>query len=337
MSMPLSPKSLKSTAAPLRPSPKGKPGRHVDPSSSDWQSRSPEDFKIVGSSRNDFLLDHVDVHKIYTEFHKAEPSTNDRRDSTEWLLEFVKDQNIKPRDLHEVALRTSDLGLLTTAEFESQYRMHDAAGELGHVPATLHIIRMILFGKNPEILPRFRPRAYARFKSLVAEGRNPDALTLQGKFHALRDERELAAEMFRRAKAVAGPDGEFQWRSICQIELAKLHEARGARDEACRVYRELVEVKDAEGCYYLATLDGRMPGATPLVAETEVRELLTRAAMAGYPPAATALADLETSRYDRAVTGGDEAAAGRHLLDAQEWRKIAAAWKVGNPKDYSVY
>ncbi|KAM0276775.1 hypothetical protein ACHAQH_006424 [Verticillium albo-atrum] len=310
----------------------------ADTASSGLRPRSLGDFKVIVSKRDGFVPDYTEVHRIYSEFQKAETGIYHKQGTSERLPEFAKEKNIQPQDLHEVALRLSDFGPPTKAEFEFQHRLFDAASELGHVPATLHIVRAVLFGKNPEVLPRSCPRAYARFKTLVAAGRNPDALTLQGKFHAVRGERDLAAELFRRAKDIAGADGRgSQWKNLAQLELARLHEAAGAARDAYLEYREVADAGDAEGCYYLATLDERIPGVTRLVSEAEAKDLLTQAAMAGHPVAPAALADIETSMYDRAVAGGDEDAAAGHLLDAQEWRNLVAALKVRDPKNYEVY
>ncbi|EGY20606.1 uncharacterized protein VDAG_10235 [Verticillium dahliae VdLs.17] len=322
------------------PSPRRRPETMAESRPLGVRPRSPDDFKLTTPHREGFTLDHRIVHRIYSGFLNAASGLH--QGQKHWLSEFAKENDIKPQDFYEVALRMADLGPLSQVEHESQSRMLDSASELGHVPATLHIIRTVLYGRSPENLQRSCPRAYARFRTLVAEGRNPDALTLEGKLYALRGERDQAAALFRRAKdvataAVAHGSTGFQWKNLCQVELAKLQEAVGARQDAYWEYRALADAGDAEACYYLGTLDARMPGTVRLVHEAEARELLTQAAMAGYPAAPTALADLETGMYDQAVADGHKDAAAGHLLDAQEWRNLAAAWKMRDPKNYEVY
>lgn len=106
-----------------------------------------------------------------------------------------------------------------------------SASEMGHDPSTISLARTLVLN---DLYMRLRKlaRVEARFQKLVAQGRDPNALTVEGQWLYKQGRFEAAAVVFQRALKLGSPG--FQWKWACWLWLGraflKLGEAQGARE-----------------------------------------------------------------------------------------------------------
>lgn len=203
-------------------------------------------------------------------------------------------------------------------EWKYAWRLMDTAGELGYDMATLDLTRrIIMHDSGIEALRRNFPRLEARFRALVDQGRDPNALVLQAMILMKHGQQSRALEVLQRSKALGEAGTPFPWKHFCLSQMGKVLEKQGSRDQAEECYAELVRENSGLGYYHLAMLYKPDPIA---------KWLFHRAAALGVPQAVSELAGRETIDYKEALKAGDQQAASKHLLDAQEWQRLARSW-----------
>ena len=258
------------------------------------------------------------------------------------LADVLSDHGISPYLLHCVG------AILTSGPPNPGWRlgfhMLSTASELNYNPSTLSIA-MLVFKINPAKVEGAMKQdavrlAFSRFRGLVGQGRDPDALTLEGLMQARRGENDAAMRSFTRAikaskmsNAVQTPtlvpsvDGDdmnrnsvvrpsrWTWEASCYIEMGKIFVKRGKRAEGEAAFRVAAEELDmAEAHYEFGQLQPRD--------SAERLRHLTSAAGSGHKDACRALAELELETAQR--TGLTKEEADEHRRRASEWSAIGA-------------
>ncbi len=220
------------------------------------------------------------------------------------------------------------------------------ACDLDYSPSTLSLV-MLLLKTNPERLSKTLEQkmfqdAQIRFRRLVGQGSDPDALTLNGLLLATRGEDTSALQSFSKAikayeksgaalapaSEVAGlkevtddPVGEdekdlsrrpfrWNWEASCYTGIGKILFRQGKLEEAQEAFRVAAEELDtAEGYFELAKLQPH---------DSLAREkYLTTAAISGNRYACLSLAELELEKAKES----EEAKS--HRRRAGEWLSLA--------------
>lgn len=229
-----------------------------------------------------------------------------------------------------------------------------SASELGFTPSTLTLVR--IFQSMPaESLKRALKSelfiaANARFKDIVKEAADPDALTLQGIILAKNRDTKRAVAAFRRATeawetnqksgsanvaakfrdasgaAVAAGQQEYvlpapreprwEWEVSCVLGLADILRGQGAGADAAELYRvAALELDHPRAFFQVAKMMGG-PRDTP-----ERRTYLLKAAISGEREACRELGQLEQMAAARKdLTNKDRAE--RDVI-SKEWLRLA--------------
>lgn len=226
--------------------------------------------------------------------------------------------------------------------------MLGTASDLGFAPSTLLLIRLMRQSEDSAKLtksPLFTS-AMARFRDIVRQKQDPDALTLQGLILADRDDNAKALECFDQAvqagsrtsdlavpeEASLGADQEpaadaehssselnvrpfrWSWEASCHIGRAKILLQRGRRKEAVNALRiAAMELDNPQGYVELAKL---LPEDAP-----ERDRYLRLAAVSGHTEACQLLGESEVEMATR--PGQSKGDAREHSLWASEWFSLA--------------
>ncbi|ROT40190.1 hypothetical protein SODALDRAFT_329863 [Sodiomyces alkalinus F11] len=300
--------------------------------SRNWVSRPPEGFNNVAISDKDLKLDATRVYQIYCAYRKAELQNVKNRLSITWKRQFVKDHHIALSLLYDIALhmlRTPRSPADGGAEdWNYATRLMQTAAELGHRPAVLELVRRIITTRSDAAaLSREFPELYTSFRRIVAEGRDPDAQTLQGLLHAKQGDETRALACLQKAKDL-GAGKPFFFKPLCLARMGTILEKQGKRELAESEYAELARENDGLGFYHLGLLYKTDPIA---------KWLLQKAASSGLSQAMRELGKMELEDYKKATEDGDQAAAQRHIADSQEWHRLAKVWGSTSPPTHETY
>ncbi|RDA92809.1 hypothetical protein CP533_0824 [Ophiocordyceps camponoti-saundersi (nom. inval.)] len=203
--------------------------------SSPLSSHTSPTSSYPGWSLGDVTLTHFEVviSKTFGTFSRltpqqyfacAEKFVSQNRQSKPAL---VRDSSFPPEDLHEVACILYLLFRLTTCSMNFWL----CASHMGYAPSTLSLINLLdkirggKFGKSKSFA-----EVEARFKQIVVQGKNPDALTLEGKRLYTRSIYSGAAEMLQRALKVGSR--HFELETVCRHYLAKTYLKLDRKKEA---------------------------------------------------------------------------------------------------------
>lgn len=129
--------------------------------------------------------------------------------------------------------------------------MWASASELGYVPSTLSLAQNLIMSGYYLALAQLG-KAEARFQQLVARGRDPNALTVEGQWLFKQGRFEAAAVMFQRALKT-GSSG-FEWTLSCRLWLGRTLLKLGRTEEAAEVFKPLAEAGYNEADIELAKL-----------------------------------------------------------------------------------
>ncbi|KAK7429994.1 hypothetical protein QQZ08_003383 [Neonectria magnoliae] len=121
--------------------------------------------------------------------------------------------------------------------------MWASAAEMGSRTASVslarHIIRSGAWGQKSQM-----KNIETRFKQLVSEGKDPNALTVEGEHLYELGKYDAAANMLRRALDLGEDD--FEWKSLCQLYLGRSYLKLKRPTEAREVFEALSESGSAE-------------------------------------------------------------------------------------------
>ncbi|RCI17188.1 hypothetical protein L249_2160 [Ophiocordyceps polyrhachis-furcata BCC 54312] len=153
---------------------------------------------------------------------------------------LVRDSALPPEVVHE-------LGCILC--YLSQYtRLSKAlwlnASHMGFDPSTISlamgIVRAECFGE----LKGFH-EVEARFKQLVVEGKNPDALTVEGQRLFMQSDYFGALEVLNRAMRIAGVS-DFELKTTCRLHIAKAFLSLDKKTVAMSVFNDVAKTGLAE-------------------------------------------------------------------------------------------
>lgn len=126
-----------------------------------------------------------------------------------------------------------------------------SASELGYVLSTLSLVQNLVMSDMYMAIVQMR-NVEARFQRLVAGGKDPDALTIEGQRLFKQGRLEPAVAMFQRALKAWSSDFELRWR--CLLWQGKAYLKLGRTEEAMKMFEPLVEYGYVEAEVELAKL-----------------------------------------------------------------------------------
>ncbi|KAF3769872.1 hypothetical protein M406DRAFT_284346 [Cryphonectria parasitica EP155] len=269
-----------------------------------------------------------------------------------WRGRLERDYNLSPYMLHWIGI------LLLTANTATRWRlgthMLRSASEQGYSPSTLTLVRT--FRSMPDRIfqeraagTRLFQSADARFRELLRQGTDPDALTLQGIIEASHgDDLKRALAMFRRATEAywkAHPPSRppatpspppphdsskglvkqftlpapreplWEWEVSCVLGQADILRRQGEKRAAEELYRvAALELDNPRAFLELARLMSG-PRDSP-----ERRAYLLKAAISGEVEACREMGKLERlAAEDKALPERERA---DHVLMSKEWFRL---------------
>ncbi|PHH69754.1 hypothetical protein CDD80_6518 [Ophiocordyceps camponoti-rufipedis] len=110
------------------------------------------------------------------------------------------------------------------------------ASNLGFTPSTLSLVMELVSGSNYGRYKVFR-NVEARFQQLVAEGKDPNVMTINGHLLLKENQFEKSVVTLKRALRVGYPN--FELRPSCQLYLAKSLMSLDRETEAMNLLDEL--------------------------------------------------------------------------------------------------
>ena len=188
--------------------------------------------------------------------------------------------------------------------------MWASASYMGLEIATVTLARELFLSGQYGVWARFS-RTEKRFKEIVAKGKDPNALTVQGEMFFAQKQYSKAVQVLQQALRLNAPS--FQWQLICQLCLARTYAELGRMKEAKATFEELHEAGLPDATMQL----GLMVRSSDL---DRAHGLLYEAACKGRPSLFTHLAEIE---LERASNAGDAEARDEHKLWAMEWSRLA--------------
>lgn len=244
-----------------------------------------------------------------------------------------------------------------------------SASELGYTPSTLTLVRTFrsmppaMFEEKGRHTKMYRA-ADARFRALVEEGTDPDALTLWGTMEVKNDSNPMRAlVVFRQAtnawkkanpalaatteqKTAAQRDAtdassepyitlppprepRWEWEVTSVLGQADILKKLGRDQEAVDLYRvAALELDNAHAFLELAMLMGGSPRSP------ERRTYLLKAAISGLPEACRAMGQVEAlDAQDESLSQKQRA---QHKLLSQEWFRLGSGAEMESIKEEDI-
>lgn len=188
--------------------------------------------------------------------------------------------------------------------------MWASASDMGYLPATISLAREIsrggAWGMNPQL-----KRVETRFKQLVSEGRDPNALTVEGELLYKLGKYDAAVTMLKRALLVGGED--FEWESSCRLQLGRAYVKLQRHVEAREAFEAVANMgsagADADLGQLLRSSD-----------QEKAEGYFYSAGIHGQPDMLRHLSEIA---FEKIATATDEHAAKDHQLWAMEWARLA--------------
>jgi hypothetical protein len=240
------------------------------------------------------------------------------------LTSATAENDVSPALLHKLAAILSRTGSVGSAPALCR-SLWLSASALGHVPATLTLMRFLSGRGEGKIPDAFRP-VRTRFREIVSAGRNADATTLSGVFLAQEGRDAEAMASFRQAETMGEQQTQsFEWAVDCFLGMGKLLMKQGKLDEAHEYFQRVVSpppdgLGNAQGYLGLAA----SVGSDDL--ERKYDYLLT-ASFNGLRESWMPLLEMEMQRLDKVAGQQDNEAIAEHERWATEWSALAAPLK----------
>ncbi|KAG5932743.1 hypothetical protein E4U53_001201 [Claviceps sorghi] len=227
-----------------------------------------------------------------------------RRGSSPWTVSFSREHGIPVETIHEVGCIMRQIPSKSANSFAMA--LWSSASEKGHRASTLSLARHLIRSGGYGRVPQLRG-VEARYRQLVAGGRDADALTAEGELLFGQARYEGAATLLKRALRIGG---DFAWRPHCELSLAKTYARMGRDDEAKGMLERLADEGMVEADVELVDLlgaDGR----------EEAQQRMYTAACHGRRDMFARLSEEELKKDD-----GQRTADERRLW-AMEWSRLA--------------
>ncbi|GJC90201.1 hypothetical protein ColLi_13039 [Colletotrichum liriopes] len=313
-------RTLKQKVKP-RPSPQAKKTLRPDrpPVKVTVEPRPLSDFQI---RIKELGMKHVtaqEAHGIYTKYMKA-VAVEER--PADWQEKFARDNHISVAKLHETATLIFTFPKIHSSEFEVSCGMLNAAAGLGDDAAALSLGR-ILQHTDPNHYfhwdqPRWR-NTRERCRALIEEGRDANALVLNGLVHLSRKtskDDSLALEAFVQAEKLGKDAARFDWEPACLEGRGEASLRLKDKTKAEEAFSRLADLDCARGFYRLAKMFPR---------SQSYLDWLAKAAASGLSETYELLVDEHERLRSICMSQGREEEARRHERDAAEWTLIMRA------------
>ncbi|KAM4054682.1 tetratricopeptide repeat domain-containing protein [Hirsutella rhossiliensis] len=172
-----------------------------------------------------------------------------RQGASPWAISFGRGKEIPADVLH-------DLGCIMrhnpgTRGAVWSMVMWASASELGYVPSTISLARNLIMSDLYLAIAQMG-KAEARFRQLVARGKDPNALMVEGQWLFKQGRFEAAVAMLQRALK-AGSSG-FEWKWTCLLWLGRAFLKLGRTEKATEVFEPLAEFGYVDANVELAKL-----------------------------------------------------------------------------------
>lgn len=167
-------------------------------------------------------------------------------------------------------------------------------------------IRFGRWGENPG-----SKKIETRFKQIVLEGNDSNALTADGELLYEQGKYEAAVKTLRQALRLDSPN--FQWKAYCYMCLGKSLAKLGKRPEAIQAMETAIESGSFEA-------DGELGELLRASDPDRAEQLLFNAATNGMPEMYSHLSELAMERQGAAV---DDESRKEYGHWAMEWSRLA--------------
>ncbi|KAM5351472.1 hypothetical protein ACJ41O_004195 [Fusarium nematophilum] len=189
--------------------------------------------------------------------------------------------------------------------------MWASASEMGYRPSTLSLSRDLVrshaWGRKSQLR-----RVETRFKQLVSEGRDGDALTVEGEMLYELGKYGAAAKMLERALRLEDSSG-FEWKPHCRLCLGRSYLKLGRTAEA----REVLEAMEGSGS---AEADVELARMLRTGEPDKAEQHLYVAAVNGHMDMFRQLSEME---FEKGASSADRESKKKHHLWAMEWSRLA--------------
>ncbi|KAF4452459.1 Tetratricopeptide-like helical [Fusarium albosuccineum] len=156
-----------------------------------------------------------------------------------------------PNVLHELGCIIKLTRPTTQISHEIAVAMWTSASEMGYKPSTISLARDVFragaWGRKAQLR-----KLETRFRQIVSEGKDGDALTVDGEMLYEQGQHGTAAKVLERALALDDPS--FEWEHHCQLCLGKSYLKLGKPAEAKKVLEDMGDNCSPEGHAELADL-----------------------------------------------------------------------------------
>lgn len=188
--------------------------------------------------------------------------------------------------------------------------MWKSASDMGHRPSTLSLARFLIRSKSWGKLEPLR-RVETRFKQLVAEGKDPNALTAEGESLYENGQYDAAVKIMQRALQL--DSSGFEWKHYCQVCLGKALTKLDRQLEAQHAFEGALESGSIEANGELGQLSRQSDLGL-------AQRYLYRAAMDGDSEMFRHLSEI---RVEEQAVANDDKTRREHQLWAMEWSRLA--------------
>ncbi|OLN96806.1 hypothetical protein CCHL11_02265 [Colletotrichum chlorophyti] len=306
----------------LAPSPIAKAARNRPRRDVVFETRP---FPYFRSRHKELEIKHVtakEAYDIYINYMKALAVPNKAAD---WQQQFVKDNNTTPAGVYEVATFVSHFPNIAGDEYHLQCMMMNTAAEMKYEIAALSLGRQLYKAKSKQNYFNFEQPRWQKARAiclrLIKEGRNANALVLNGLMHLERKtDRDdyLALEAFHQAEALAKDSGFFDWLASCLEGQGEAYLRLGEKNKAIDVFTRLAARDFPQGYWRLAQV---------LPNDPSYLELLSKAAASGIFDAFEPLMKEHDKLRQRSLDMGNADEALYHEREAAEWGRLFKANK----------
>ncbi|KAK2592169.1 hypothetical protein QQS21_010129 [Conoideocrella luteorostrata] len=197
-------------------------------------------------SRNGDSFQHLSPSEYYAVAQKFAAAI--KRGSSPWAISTTGKDAVSADTFHTVACIMRQISSKSADAFATA--LWSSASEMGYRPSTLSLARQLIRSGAYSRIPQLR-KVEARFKQLVAGGKDADALTAEGELLFEQGKHDAAVAMLRRALA---NKADFEWRPHCELCLGKALMRLGKADEARGLLERLADEGMVEADAELAEL-----------------------------------------------------------------------------------
>ncbi|KAH7023543.1 hypothetical protein EDB80DRAFT_697875 [Ilyonectria destructans] len=232
-----------------------------------------------------------------------------QKGSSPWSVRLAGQNAISARVLYDVGCIMRHIREPRSSQ-SFAVAMWASAADMGHRPATLSLARQLIHSHAWGQKSQLR-KVETRFKQLVSEGKDPNALTIEGEMLYELGKYDAAAKILKRALLLDGED--FEWKSQCQLYLGKAYVKLQRPAEAKEVFQAIPNSGSSEADVEL----GQLLRSSDV---EKAEQHLYAAAINGKPEMFRHLSEIA---FDNQTKATDKQTMKDHQLWAMEWSRLA--------------